>query len=200
MALKAPEKQARPLIEAGPTRGNCYMVVDLGTAKNDFDGKMKHQVLLGFELSDHRDVFERDGKKIESARTINKFLTLSMNEKASLRKVIGAWRGKNLTDEEAKEFDLFSLVGKAALINITHKDSASGPKADIGSITSLPRGMTAATMEHPEIKFSLSDPDHNQFTGDMQPWVQAIVMKSNEWIAEHGDASGTAVDESPDVF
>ncbi len=194
MALNVPAKPARVPVDAGPTRGICYMCVDLGTSLSEFDGKMKRQVLLGFELPDFEESSKVDGRDVTYRRTINKFATLSMNEKATLRKMLEAWRGKVFTDEEIKSYDLFSVVGQTALINIVHKMSNGQPKADIGSITALPRGMSACKSDHPEIRFSMSDPVHNVLTGDIQPWVQNIVMKSNEWIAVHGDPAGA---ESP---
>jgi hypothetical protein len=47
--------------------------------------------------------------------------TLSMHEKATLRKFITGWRGKRFaSDDEAVAFDLETLVGTNAQIQITH--------------------------------------------------------------------------------
>lgn len=187
MALTAPAKPAKTPVEAGPTRGVCYMCVDLGTAMNEFDGKMQRQILLGFELPDIREHIKIDGRDVDSARTINMFLNFSMNEKAKLRLHLQSWRGKEFTDDEIKTFDLFSVVGKTALLNIVHKTKpGKGTKADINSITALPKGMSSAISDRPPMVFSLADPDHNELTGDIPQWVANIVMRSEEWKALHG--------------
>lgn len=190
MAFTAPTKPTRTPVEAGPTRGVCYMVADLGTSLNEFDNKMKRQVLIGFELPDILETTKEDGVEVERARTINKFMTLSLNEKATLRLILQAWRGREMTDDEVKNFDLFSIVGKSALLNIVHKTKNGQPKADIGSITGLPRGMTSAVLSRRPIMFAFGDPDHDQFTADIPQWVQNMIMKSDEWKAAHGDVGG----------
>ena len=46
--------------------------------------------------------------------TINKSYTVSLHDKASLRKDLAAWRGKDFSDEEAKGFDVQYLEGGLA--------------------------------------------------------------------------------------
>jgi hypothetical protein len=73
---------------------------------------------------------------------VSKFYTLSLNEKASLRKDLQSWRGKPFTEEELKGFDVEKLIGANCLLNIVEYeklDKSSGTK--IAAIMPLTKGM-----------------------------------------------------------
>lgn len=69
---------------------------------------------------------------------VTKQYTLSMHEKAALRKALDGWRGKAMTDDEARKFDLSKLLGQYCQLQIQHKESSSGRMyAGIAGIFSL---------------------------------------------------------------
>lgn len=199
MALTAPAKPAKPPIEAGPTRGVCYMVADLGTTFNEYNNKMQRQVLIGFELPDFREDVKINEKQVNVSRTIAKFFTFSMHEKANLRIMLESWRGKEFADDEIKSFDLFSIVGKNALLNVVNKTKNGHPRSEINGLTALPRGMASSVPERKPILFSIADPDHCDMSIDMPQWLKDMIMKSEEWKATHGtdEVSNEAPEEQP---
>ena len=110
-----------------------HSLVDIGTQDGGQYGP-KHKVYLGFEFPQEMRVFwEGDEAKPCNIWTMQ---TLSMNEKANLRKeFIEPMLGRKLSDEEAEKFDLSSLLGKNFIATIAH--SADGKYANIVSITPL---------------------------------------------------------------
>lgn len=75
-------------------------------------------------------------------------VTVSMNERATLRGLLEAWRGKSYTPEQAAAgVPLHKLVGVGALISVEHKKSAKGRSyAKIKTIAPLPKEMTAPSV------------------------------------------------------
>ena len=75
---------------------------------------------------------------------IDKWFTLSMYEKAALRKFLGQWRGKALSDSEAKAgFRVGDVLGRTALIQVSHNQVGDKLYVNIDSVMALPKGMAA---------------------------------------------------------
>jgi hypothetical protein len=69
--------------------------------------------------------------------------TLSLNEKATLRKHLEAWRGKLFTPAELEGFDLENLLGANCQLQVIHNLSDQGRTfANIQAIVPLGKGMT----------------------------------------------------------
>lgn len=108
---------------AGMKQAVCIGVYDLGWHKSfykkeDGSDKFQHKCALTFEVD---EVNQGEGDFTGKRFIVSKQYTASMHEKASLRKEIGSWRGAEVSDEEAKSFDLEQLIGQKATINITHE-------------------------------------------------------------------------------
>lgn len=98
----------------------CCDVVDLGVKIGKF-GK-QDKVRLIFQLE------EINMKAFEGPQPfrILRDYTKSLGEKASLRKDLKSWRGKDLTREELEGFDLEKLIGVNAQIQVVHTMSDTG--------------------------------------------------------------------------
>lgn len=108
----------------------CVDVIDLGEQLNERWATVQHKVALVFQL----DAANKQGRRFEIA---SKF-TLSMNEKAWLRKFLGQWRGRQYTDAEAKNgVPLDKLCGVNALVSVDHTED--GKYANIVGIFPLPK-------------------------------------------------------------
>ena len=59
---------------------------------------------------------------------ISRWFTFSMYDQAALRQFVQAWLGVEMTDDEAWDFDLESLINRPAYLNIIHKRSQDGTK------------------------------------------------------------------------
>ena len=152
MAILAKEGE-RKVIHLPPAKNMqavCFDVWDLGLQATEFKGdkRVQRKIKVGFELNariDSQDAF--NGKRYR----IFKDYTLSLGEKANLRKDLAAWLGRQLTAEELKGgFDTESLVGTNCLLNIIHKSGQDGaPRAKVSAITALLDGMAPIAAETP---------------------------------------------------
>jgi len=101
----------------------CYGIVDLGTQRTTFKGDPKdvHQIRIMWEIHDEECVMQ-DGPKKGQPMMIGQVYTLSMSEKANLRKMLEAWRLKKYTDAEIANFNPRNLIGQPCLIGVTHTE------------------------------------------------------------------------------
>lgn len=153
-------------VPAGTHVARCYQMLEIGTVQESFLGsepRAMHKVRIGWELPEERKVFNPE--KGEQPFVISKEFTLSMNEKANLRKYLEAWRGKGFSEDEAKAFDITKLIGVPCLLNIIHKPSKDGQRiyADIASIMPLPKKMKCSPQENPTQMLSYDDFDYALF-------------------------------------
>src|SRR5690349_4605229 len=100
----------------------CDMLVDLGLQETTgkFAGKIQHKVYLRWQIPSLRLSYEKDGEKIEGPMTIGSRFTVSLHEKAALRKLLQQWRGRAFTPDELRKFDVTSVVGAPCLISVSH--------------------------------------------------------------------------------
>ena len=192
MAINASAQATRPpkaLPAAGPQAAVCVSIVDLGTHYDNGWGKWKREIYLSFEFPGIMDEFtdSETGVKKMLPRVLGKKYTLSLSSKANLTKDLQAWRGKQFTDEELKEFDVCKVLGKSCMPNIEHYQSGSETKAGIGAIMALMAGMPPVTASKQPWEYSI---DMGQaFPEPMPNWMRDIVMKSKEM----GGASTEAI-------
>jgi len=129
-------------IAAGTYAARCYQMIHIGTAEENILGQVKklNKVRITWELPTETKVFKEENG--EQPHVISKEFTLSMNEKATLRKFLEGWRGKAFTEKEAEAFDITVLLGKPCMLSIIHKQAKNGNiYAEISSVSSVPKGM-----------------------------------------------------------
>lgn len=119
----------------------CVDVIDLGYFFDPKWKKVTHRCAIVWQL----DCRDSKGKLFEIAQRY----TVSMGEKAYLRRDLSAWRGKSYTDEEAKAgAPLAKLVGVPAYITVEHNKSGDKTYANVVGITKLPKGLTPLEPEN----------------------------------------------------
>jgi hypothetical protein len=152
------DSKPRELIPAGNYIARCYNMIHIGTVTEDVMGQPKtlNKVRITWELPTELRVF--DPAKGEQPMVISKEFTLSMHEKANLRKDLESWRGKQFTEEQAKSFDITRLLGVACMLNIIHKISKTGvPYATISNISSIPKGLECPKQVNPTFEWNYED-------------------------------------------
>jgi hypothetical protein len=131
--MYAPETGSFQIPSEGPHQAVCVDVVDIGLQPG-YEGKgLVHKIVLVFQVDEESDKGER--------LTLESWLTLSMNEKSNLRKLIEAWRGKAFGKDEAGVFDIETVIGANAQINVQHYESNGKTRAKIASIMPILKGM-----------------------------------------------------------
>jgi len=124
---KQSESTYKP-VPSGTYLARCYRFVDMGTQTNTYDGETskRHIVLIQWEV--HGD--DADGNPLTIGKgepmSINQTYTASMNENATLRKTLRAWRGRDFTPEEEKGFKMQNILGQWCMLTVEEKIGATG--------------------------------------------------------------------------
>ena len=119
----------------------CVDVVDLGILEVTYSGKTskQHKIKIVWQIEEDRD----DGQPYQ----VNKRYTLSLHEKASLRKDLESWRGRSFSDSELEGFDVEAVIGVGCLLNIIHnKGRDGGIFANVAGVMKLPKGSPTIKM------------------------------------------------------
>jgi hypothetical protein len=162
----------RKPLEAGAYAAVCDMIVDLGVQPSP-GGQFapKRTLMVRFQIPSERVEITKNGETKSLPAVISRTLGMSLNEKATLRQLLQAWRGKAFTPEELKRFDLANVLGKPAFINITHSVKGEKTYANLTSIMPLPKGMPAPVLEGEGLIYSTDSPDPDVFD-KLPEWVQ----------------------------
>lgn len=168
----------------------CDRVIDIGTQESNFDGqaKLQRKVYIGWVIPGET---REDGEMFG----VGKRYTFSSHEKSSLRKDLESWRGKKFKKEDfgTGGFDIRNLLGKACFLQIVHTDKDDKQYANIQSIASLPKGVTAPGIEVQTTYLSL-DPelfDRGVFDG-LSERMQETIKASPEWSKLASDRPSSA--------
>lgn len=185
IAKSTGESTQRELIPAGTYVARCYSVVHLGHVTQKYMGEEKVVDLVRFtwELPTELKCFNQD--KGMQPCAISKEMTFSLNEKSNLRAMLNAWRGKALTEEEAKAFDLAKLLGQPCMINLIHQPSKSNPERvyeRIAAVLPMMKGMSCPPQVNPSMEFSVLDFDRPKFES-LPSFLQEMIVGSKEYQA-----------------
>jgi hypothetical protein len=127
-----------PLPEAGTKLAVCCAVWDLGLQKTTFNGedKIQHKIIIAWEIEEK--INQPDSEYKGKPYMLNKKYTLSLGEKANLRKDLDSWRGKPFTAEEIENgFDVEKLYGINCLIGIKHEPDKRDPSKVYANVTAI---------------------------------------------------------------
>lgn len=169
-------------IATGNYPARCYSMIHIGTVDEVILGTTKtlNKVRVTWELPSELKVFKEENG--EQPHVISKEFTLSMHEKATLRNFLKNWRGKDFSEEEAKSFDIEKLIGAPCMLNITHKKSKDGTKtyAEIGSISTMPKGFPCPEQINPSFVWTYEDFDSEKFNS-LPDFLKAKMVNSVEY-------------------
>lgn len=164
---------------AGSHAARCIGVIDLGTQRGEYLGEpqIKRQIVIRWELPNE---LMQEGDFKGKPFTVGKFYTASLSEKATLRKELASWRGRDFTKEELAGFDPKALIGKACMLAVSMSDKG---KAKVTSVMGLPKGMTVPPQINQAVYFSL---DANEFKHDsfeaLSKGFKEMIVKSPEYM------------------
>lgn len=190
MSIIATSKSNTPreLIPAGNYVARCYKMIEIGTVPTEFQGveKMTPKVRFGWELPTELKVFKEENG--EQPCVIEKEYTLSLADKANLRRDLKSWRGKDFTAMEAENFDVTKLLGVPCMLNIIHVESkkdATKIYEAIGSISPMPKGLTCPPQINPTFVFDFENYDVQKFNS-LPQFIKEQIVTSNEFKALNG--------------
>jgi len=119
--------------------GQCVDLVDLGEKVQDYPGTKPYLAPTCALVYRTGERNEETGEYIDIAREF----TVSMGDKANLRKFLEQWRGKPYTPEQITAgVPLHKLTGQFGLLTIAHRTSAKGRTyANITACVGVPKQM-----------------------------------------------------------
>jgi len=185
MAIVAKKGAQRELIPPGTYPARCIKVMHFGNVPGEYLGKkqIKDEVRFTWELPTELRVFEEE--KGEQPLSISKDYTLSLGEKANLRRDLESWRGKQFTDDELEGFDILSVMSVPCMLNVIHKMSKAGNQYTfIASITPLLKGYECPSQINPSF---IWDYDENYDEGvleNLHDWFKDKIKSSLEYQAK----------------
>ena len=191
MKIRDKVKPSLPPIPGGTYLGICVYSIEVGEQLCEFKDKGKsynNQVMLGFEICGI--TIEVDGK--QEPRTLGRTFNIAKSKNAGLRKFIGAWEAKELSDDEFLDTDTNDYVGRPAFLTVVLNET--GEYSNIENIAPLPVGLPITVPEpmSPLIRFNMDPWDQKAFEA-LPEWAQEKVKKSTEYQKDHAPVTNVAV-------
>lgn len=121
---------------AGVHDAICVFVEDIGHEHSELYSKFIHKVVICWEVNEPMS----DGRPY----MVSKRYTLSLSDKALLRKDLEGWRGQKFTEDQLKGFDLEVLRGKQCQLQIIHNEKNGKVYANLQTV--LPKGKHSPTL------------------------------------------------------
>jgi hypothetical protein len=163
----------------------CVKIIDIGTQRGEYQGKVniRRQCIIGWELP--TELMEGGKPFIGS-----KFYTASLNEKATLRKDLENWRGKQFTEQELGGFASRTILGKPCMLSVIHSEKG---RAKVAGVMAIPRGVSVPEQVNPSVYFSLDQFDGEVFES-LPEGFRKMVAASPEYqhMRQSGGSSGVA--------
>jgi hypothetical protein len=165
-----------------------YRLIDLGTQKSEYEGKVNFVRKIKFVWEVHGN--DDDGAPLVSDKgdpmIITRDYTMSWGEKATLRKDLESWRGRPFTEEEQRRFDLKNVLDQWCMINVQHKmRQKGGVFANVIGVTPVPKIVRQSGLpkgHNPCALFLASEPDMKLFE-TFSDYLKETIQASPEWRA-----------------
>jgi hypothetical protein len=174
-------------IPAGSYIARCYLLVDMGEqmTNGQYGEKIQHKIRFAWEVFGEEDdgtplTIEVDGQM--KPMTIGKTYTLSLSEKAGLRKDLASWRGRDFNPEELAGFDISDVINAYCMLNITTSEKDGKKYTNIAAITPLPKEFKNMKPEacHAPVVFNLDDADWDTFE-TLPDWLKDSIKTSPQY-------------------
>lgn len=197
------ERKQFQIAPAGTHLARLYRIIDLGTQMRDYEGKvtMSRKAKFFWELHGEdaagKPLLTTEGKPLIQSKEY----TLSLGEKANLRRDLEAWRGKAFSEDELKGFDIKTVLGQFCMINISHREKGDVTYADLKGVSAVPAIYKKAGLPegiNPVVLFSLDNFDQQLFDS-LSENIKDTIRKSPEYRAlstaaqDYATASGGSV-------
>lgn len=199
------ERKQFQIAPAGTHLARLYRIIDLGTQMREYEGKvnMLRKAKFFWELHGEdslgKPLLTTDGKPLIQSKEY----TMSLGEKANLRRDLEAWRGKAFADDELRGFNLANVLGQFCMVNISHREKGDMTYADLKGVSAVPSIYKKAGLPegiNQTIMFSLDKFDEQVFDS-LSDSIKDTIRKSPEYRSlsqpttsqEYAAASGGSV-------
>ena len=174
----------RELLEPDYYIARCYAVIITGTSFNTTFGNTQTKVTFLWELPGVLISFEKDGETVTAPKTISKSFTLSMNERATLRKNLESWIDRRFTDDELNAgIDISKFCGTPCRLSIGQGQKQDGSTYNsVDKVVRMKSDDKCPKLFNEKILFDITDPEQDLSVLDKLPaWIAETVRKSDEY-------------------
>jgi hypothetical protein len=170
-------------VEPGTYVARCYSMIEIGTVEVEYKGEIKkqHKVSITWELPTETAIFKEE--KGPEPFVVSKKYTLSMHEKANLRKDLESWRGQGYSEKEAQHFDITKLLGQPCLLSVIHSPRPDDPTKTytaISSISKMMKGQQCPDQINPTRVLSYDNFDWTTFDA-LSDYMKDQIRSSDEY-------------------
>lgn len=173
----------REIVPAGNHIARCIKFMHFGHVPDTYMGERRivNKCRYTWELPGEMRVF--DEEKGEQPMSVSKDYTVSLGDRANLRKDLESWRGKAFSDEELQGFDISKVVGVPCMLNVIHKESQRTGKtyAVISSITPIPKGVECPPQINPSFTWDYNENFDEGILENLNKYFQDIIKGSEEY-------------------
>lgn len=191
MPITAPKPESNyTLCPKGTHIARLFKIVNLGTHDYEYQGDTKTAqfIRLYWELPNKIDKFsytdKETGKEVEVEKpfAVSREFTLSMGPKSNLRPIVEGIIGVALTDDEAYNFDIETLLGKESLITVSHVKSKDGSRefSKVMNTAELMDGQTCPSAVNDLIVIDVNSITEEE-CGALPEWMRERLTESHEW-------------------
>jgi len=118
-------------LSPGSYNAICVGVFDLGKCDVSWKGEKKtqHKIYIAWEVDER---IQDDGAYKGKRYVVGKRYTLSTHKKSALRRDLESWRGKSLSIEEERAFDVERVKGARCTLSVVHSENGYVNVSGIG--------------------------------------------------------------------
>lgn len=185
-------KPSIPPVPGGTYMAVCIYSLGIGEQLCEYKDSTKYnnQVMIGFELIGQ--TVEIDGK--QEPRVLGRTFNIAKSQNSGLRKFLGSWMGKALTDDEYMSFDTNTLLGKPAMLSVVLNDT--GEYANIDGIMQIPAGIPEPKATITPYWFDMDDGFDQAAFEKLPEWAQEKIKKSTEYQKLYVPQEEVKIDQS----
>jgi hypothetical protein len=158
-----------PMAPPGVHQAVCVDVIDLGVVETSFEGKPRKREMIHV-------IWQLITRAQQRRYLVGKRYTLSLSEKATLRKDLESWRGRAFTStDETDGFETRKLIGVNCMLNLQHVSKPTGNYCNVIAIMPLYGGtpkIQADNYTRPGEAVDDHDDDADPFAQDAAPVTQ----------------------------
>lgn len=188
MKIKDRAKPKTPPVEPGVYMAVCVGVIDLGEQYSEKYKNYSNKVKFVWELAG--ETIEVDGE--QKPRQLSKEFTISTSKKGNLRGFLASWNGREYSDEEFGELDLFDQLGKPCQLQVVLNETKE--YSNVANLMQLPKGMPAPEAKSEPVMWDMDNWNDAVFES-LPEWVQEQIKKSTQYQKNH--APETTVEVKP---
>jgi len=181
--MRAPTP-TKELIEEGNYIATVYRIIYLGTVETEYMGEKKNvfQVDITWELNNEMKVW-KEGEEAKPV-VVSKTYTLSLGSKSNLRPIVEGIVG-GMSDAEAVNFDVDSILGKSCLLNITHGVADNGKEYLKLQTSKLMKGMEAPKGFNEQKILTYENWDEEMYQS-LPEWLRTKIASTPEFKVKDG--------------